>query len=84
MLPIARLRGCKVNFAPGKLPLRGNSCRKYIYRLPAQVRAKHCEKFVLTSVERRCCSNEAKTRKPLKLAGVPQTNEAIRALVVKI
>ena len=36
-------------------------------------------KVWLASVERRRCSNEAKTRKPLKLAGVPQTNETISA-----
>jgi len=33
--------------------------------------AKHCAKIWLASVERRRCSNEAKTRKPLKLAGMP-------------
>jgi len=33
----------------------------------------------LASVERRCCSNEAKTRNPLKFAGVPQTHEPIAA-----
>jgi len=33
----------------------------------------------LASVERRRCSNEAKTQKPLKVAGVPQTNETISA-----
>jgi len=36
-------------------------------------------KVWLASVERRRCSNEAKTRKPLKLAGVPQINETISA-----
>jgi len=34
-------------------------------------------KVWLASVERRRCSNKAKTRKPLKLAGMPQTNETI-------
>ena len=34
-------------------------------------------KVWLASVERRRCSNEAKTRKPLKLAGVSQTNKTI-------
>ena len=33
-------------------------------------------KVWLASVERRRCSNEAKMRKLLKLAGVPQTNES--------
>jgi len=36
-------------------------------------------KVWLTSVERRRCSNEAKTRNPLKLAGVPQTTGPISA-----
>jgi len=36
-------------------------------------------KVWLASVERRRCSNETKTRKPLKLAGVSQTNEMISA-----
>jgi len=34
-------------------------------------------KVWLASVERRRCSNETKTREPLKLAGVPQTTENI-------
>ena len=33
----------------------------------------------LASVERRCCSNEAEMRKPLKLAGVPKINKMISA-----
>ena len=33
----------------------------------------------LASVERRRCSNAAKTRNPLKIAGVPQTNGPISA-----
>jgi len=33
----------------------------------------------LTPTTRAPCSNDAKTRKPLKLAGVPQTNEPISA-----
>ena len=33
----------------------------------------------LTPTTRVPCGNAAKTRKPLKLAGVPQTNETIRA-----
>jgi len=36
--------GRKVNFAPGKIPLRSNSRRKSMYSLPAHVRAKHCAK----------------------------------------
>ena len=33
----------------------------------------------LTSTSRVACSNSAKTRNPLKFAGVPQTNETISA-----
>jgi len=33
----------------------------------------------LASIERRRCSDETKTRNPLKVAGVPQTNETISA-----
>ena len=36
-------------------------------------------KVWLASGERRRCSNEVKTRNPLKLTGVPQTNERISA-----
>jgi len=37
-------------------------------------------KVWLTSVERHRCSNEAKTRTPLKFAGVPQTRQLISAV----
>jgi len=40
----ARL-GCKVNFAAGKIPLRGKSRQKCIYSIPVQEMAKHCAKF---------------------------------------
>jgi len=36
-------------------------------------------KVWLTPTTRVPCSNDAKTRKPLKLAGVPQTNEPVSA-----
>ena len=36
-------------------------------------------KVWLASIERRRCSNKAKTRKPLKVAGVPQTRQSISA-----
>ena len=54
--------------------LGGKSPRKCIYSVPAQETAKH---GWLASVERRRCSNEAKTRNQLKFAGVPQTTEPI-------
>jgi len=47
----------------------GKSPRKCIYSVPAQETAKH-----------RHCSNERKTRNPLKFAGVPQTPEPISAV----
>jgi len=55
----ARLGERKVNFAPGKIPLRSNSHRKCIYSLPAQVRAKHCAKFAWLPL-----SNVASVTKP--------------------
>ena len=45
----------------------------YIYIVPAQKTAKHRAKFDRPpSVERRRCSNEAKTRNALKFAGCPK------------
>jgi len=38
-------------------------------------------KVWLTPTTRVPCSNDAKTRNPLKFAGVPQTNETISAAV---
>ena len=37
-------------------------------------------KFWLTSIDRRRCSKEAKTRNPLKFAGVPRTGKLISAV----
>jgi len=51
----------------------------YTYSVPAQDMAKH-PAVLLTSIERRRCSNKAKTRKPLKLAGVPQTRQQFSAV----
>ena len=70
--------GHKVNFARGKIPPGGKRSRKCIYSVPGQETAKQC-KVWLTSVERRRCSNVNKKRNPLKLPGVPQTNETISA-----
>jgi len=61
------------------LIIPNNSRRKCIYSLISQGRGQTLCKVWLASVERRRCSNEAKMRKPLKLAGVPQTNETISA-----
>ena len=41
----ARLGGRKLNFAPGKIPLAGNSRQKCIYSVAAQETAKHRAKF---------------------------------------
>jgi len=46
----------------------------------AQETAKYRAKVWLTSVERRRCSNEVKTRNPLKFAGVPGIPEPISAV----
>jgi len=75
----ARL-GRKVNFAPGQIPLGGKSPKKCIYSVPVQETAKHHATLVwLTSVQQRRCSNKAKTRNPLKFAGVLQTGKPISA-----
>ena len=52
-----------------------------MYSLPAQMTANGLTscKVWLVSVERCRCSNEAKMRKPLKFAGVPQTRQSISA-----
>jgi len=60
--------GRKVNFAPGRI-LLGTT---------AQSRTS-C-KVWLTSGERCRCSNDAKTRNPLKFVGVPETAERISAI----
>ena len=67
---------------PGKIPSRGKSPRKCIYySVPTQETAKHRVKFGWPAViERRRCSNEAKTRNPLKFAGVPETRQPISAV----
>ena len=41
----ARLGGCKVNFARGKIPSGGKRSRKCIYGVPGQETAKHSAKF---------------------------------------
>ena len=50
-----------------------------VYSVSAQETAKHRAKFGWPPVSDVSCSNEGKTRNPLKLAGVPQTNEPISA-----
>jgi len=65
-LPIyesARL-GRKVNFAPGKIPLRSKSPRKCIYNLPAQETAEQCAKFGWTPL-----SDVAAVTKPRRETG---------------
>jgi len=59
-----------VNFAPGKIPLQGKMYKQSTSPGDGQ---RSC-KVWLASVEQRRCSNEAKTQKPLKFAGVPQTH----------
>jgi len=60
--------------------LKGKSPRKCIYNVPSHETAKHRAVW-LTSIERRRCSNEAKTRNPLKFTGVPQTANQSQPLV---
>jgi len=46
---------------------------------PAKYRRRPPRKVWLTPTTRVACSNAAKTRNPLKFAGVPQTPETISA-----
>ena len=68
-----------MNFARGEIPSGGKRPRKCrpIYNVPAYKTAKHRAKFGWPFGERSRCSNEAKTRNPLKFAGVPQTRQQI-------
>jgi len=50
-----------------------------VYTVPAQETAKHRARFAWPP-ERCDCSNEVKTRNPLKFAGVPQTCQLISAV----
>jgi len=69
----ARL-GRKVNSAPGTI----RAPKIYIHCSSLADGQTSC-KVWLTSVERCRCSNEAKTRNPLKFAGMPQTRQQISA-----
>jgi len=73
-----------VNFAPDKIPLWGKSPRKCIYSVPAQEIAKHHAKFGWLPLSDVPALNDAKTRNPLKFAGVPQTTEPISAASGKV
>jgi len=68
-----------MNFAPGKILSEGNSPRKCICSVPAQEMAKHRAVGSASGKQRRC-SNEGKTRNPLKFAMVSQTPEPISSL----
>jgi len=74
----ARL-GRKVNFARGEMSSGGKSPRKCIYSAIAQETERSC-KVWLASGERSRGNNEAKTRNPLKFAGVSQTRQPISAV----
>jgi len=59
--------------------IRGQETPKmYVYCISPGDGQTSC-KVLLTSSERRRCSNEAKTRNPLKFAEVPQTRQQISA-----
>jgi len=62
----------------------GALCESFVisFRVPRPGDGQRSCKVRLASAERRRCSNEAKTRNPLKFAGVPQTNEPILAAIV--
>jgi len=66
-----------VNFTTGTIPLGGRA-PKNVCTSPGD--GKTSCKALLTSVEWRWCSNEAKTRNWLKFAGVPQTRIQISAV----
>jgi len=70
------LHGRKVNCARGEISSGGKSPRKCIHGVAAHGDGQTWCKVWLASGERRRC-NEAKTRNPLKFAGVPQTNETV-------
>ena len=60
--------------------VRGQVPQKCIYSIPAQETAKHRAKFGWPHIERRWCSNEAKTRNPLKFTGVYRTRQQVSAV----
>jgi len=62
------------NFVTGQQPPK-----MYTLSIPTQVTATHHAKFGWLPLSDVTACNEAKTRKLLKLAGVPQTNETISA-----
>jgi len=69
----------QANFAPAKIPLGVRALENvYIVYQPRR-QPNIVKKVLLTSFERRRCSNEAKTQNPLKFAGVPQTRKPILA-----
>jgi len=70
-----------VNFAPGKILLRGNSPPKMYKQSTSPGDGQTSFKVWLASAERRLCSNEAKTRNPLKFAWVPKPANRSQPLV---
>jgi len=69
---------CKSSVIPFLVPRR-KSPRKCIYSVPAQETARDRAKFGWPPVSD-IAADEAKTRNPLKFAGVPQTPELISAV----
>jgi len=68
-------KGRNVNFAEGKFPSGARAQKMYIQCSSQGDSQTSCTVWLnwLASGERRVCSNAAKTRNPLKLAGMPQT-----------
>ena len=66
-------------FCSGQNSVRGHEPPKMYLQCTSQGDSETSCKGLLTSVERRWCSNEAKTPNFLKFAGVPQTRQQVSA-----
>jgi len=66
-------------FCTGQNSVRGQEPPKMYTQCTSPVDGETSCKVLLTSVERRRCSNETKTPNPLKFAGVPQTCQQVSA-----
>jgi len=67
-------------FAPDKIPLGARAHEHACVVYQPSRRPNILQRVGLTSVEQRQCSNLAKTRNPLKFAGVSQTRQPISAV----
>jgi len=80
----ANIGECKtwtqIEFCTWQNSVRGHAPPKMYIQCTSPGDGQTSCKVWLTSVDRRRCSNEAKTRNPLKFAAVPQTPEPISAV----